>query len=359
VIAFGLTVLSAPLVIWFGFQWDAARRTQRALDELTRRGWALTKATPDLPPPEDGPTKDEEGEGWLDSSRHRFYMHLRNGRPWSELPVGLRRLQQLEPLDAEDFRERCGGIIAMIGAIERNGLRQDPITPIDASLIDRELQALEDPRVFVNAERHELAAVLERFPPTDAGLDALEKAVASGDEYDLGAERAQRVRELMKYPRLYRKLIFLDDRARFAALAIEILDALSKPTAEMRRRAAELQSKLDHLDPPRTPLTTTQIVAMQRLASWAAEVPVRLRLVRMALALAATKELPEKAPLELDDPFAPGQKIHWRRIDSKHGRLWSVGVDGKDDGGQRPRRSIPWDMMGPGFDLCFDLDLPD
>jgi hypothetical protein len=98
---------------------------------------------------------------------------------------------------------------------------------------------------------------------------------------------------------------------------------------------------------------------MQRLASWAAEVPVRLRLLRMALALAATKELPEKAPLELDDPFAPGQKIHWRRIDSKRGRLWSVGVDGKDDGGERPRRSIPWDMAGPGFDLCFDLDLPD
>jgi len=59
---------------------------------------------------------------------------------------------------------------------------------------------------------------------------------------------------------------------------------------------------------------------------WDRDSRVRLRLLR-----AAAHYLPEGRILRLDDPF--GTKLLWEESDGKL-RIWSVGQDGRDNGGK-------------------------
>ncbi len=310
--------------------------------------------------PPSSPTTDEALED-LDPHRGRF--RVKGAPPLTAANLveraerGLRDRDALPAREYEEWRSRQSRLLSYLPDI-LHALAKHRIEPADAKTLDKALQRVHRPELLIDIERAELAEILAKFSPDTPGLAALEKEVTAPiDDFmirgELG-ERAEQVKDFVKRPRVLRKLVLLEDRARLIDLSLELFEALSMPPREMRTRMAEIRRRVEELEPARAPILTTQLVLWRWRVSWAAELPVRVLLLRAALAVAARHECPEKLPLELDDPFAPGQKLRWRRESARKGTIWSVGPDGVDDGGVRTRL---WDAHG--FDVVLELELPE
>lgn len=370
--AFGLGLLAAPFVIFVGLELHAEHRATRGLEALAARGWALGPMAKREPP--DNSAAAGNARGVLILDRHSVSRRLLRGQtqqseirdypPTEAWRIVAHRFRDDDARPFDDYEgwlSRAGRLIdtastvcELVGAF--------PIQASDLAVLEPAIAAADRPELLVALQRAELGRVLDRFPPTDAGLDALEKALGEGkwDWIDLAelGERAARVKEFFKYPRFLRKFLFLEDRARLIELAPEIFEAMSAPPGELRRRMREVQRVLEAVDPARAPLSTTQLIGLERRVSWAGEVPVRLLLLRAALRIAVATEagggdLPETLVVDLDDPFAPREKLRARRLSEREFRVWSVGVDGIDHGGTK---GSVWDSWG--YDVVENGELP-
>ncbi|MBX3472555.1 MAG: hypothetical protein KF878_37365 [Planctomycetes bacterium] len=132
-----------------------------------------------------------------------------------------------------------------------------------------------------------------------------------------------------------------------AAAAPEAVDARS-PLSELERRTVDA-----------SPLTQLVFPAVARLHSRDLAALALARAARAALSLAAADALPER-PADLPrDPLDPaGGAIRWRRDGPRAATLWSVGVDGRDDGGRAPDRDAGEGLLSDGVDVVLRLALP-
>ncbi|MBL4847965.1 MAG: hypothetical protein JKY65_20815 [Planctomycetes bacterium] len=133
--------------------------------------------------------------------------------------------------------------------------------------------------------------------------------------------------KLIKVARAFQGRI-LADRVDLVRLQARLIRASALPAHQSGVEAGAVGEELRAL--PRTHVVN-HLWGGEGVRQLAEHQPVRvarLRLARMALALAAQEELPKSAPRALVDPFSSkGSPLRWRRIGPREGVLWSPGSD--------------------------------
>ncbi len=136
----------------------------------------------------------------------------------------------------------------------------------------------------------------------------------------------------------------LADRASIIGLSGRLIRAATGDAHALRAEAEAVSRDRRALPTDHVIATlenTAEVIVLKDL-----EARARLRLARMALALAAEDELPLRPPLSLPDPFAGGDPLIWTREDARVGTLRSAGYarsdpTWRDDGaplGEEPPR---------------------
>lgn len=217
-----------------------------------------------------------------------------------------------------------------------------PAVPLDPGAqgdLERALAALDRPDSIARCLRADLALGLERATPDEPGSLATERLLGPGDFYRWHAGWRKR-------------RVYHEDRARWVDLVARATRAALLPSVPRQRaalEALEAEASESLLSPVRRALWIPCSAWVERHARALA----RARLARMGLALARAAgggRLPDEAPLVLDDPYAPGRPLAWRRTGARTGLLWSVGQDGQDDGGVQED--------GVRGDVTFTVGLP-
>jgi len=163
-----------------------------------------------------------------------------------------------------------------------------------------------------------------------AGLTPLYDAIATGDPEDLApfARHAPNVVaaqvEAASASGLLQLLRASRDRAAGRALCEQAI-AAAAGEADLREALAALTA------PPAVEpgwLAATLARDLRGLLLEELELRAHLRLARQALGVAGAEALPASLPELLEDPFAPGETLAWRRRSERFGYLFSRGEDG-------------------------------
>lgn len=251
---------------------------------------------------------------------------------WTRLLLGLRLLERLTlPLHVEQrWRARCEANAVRALAVAASTARPPEGLAVEVQAALRRLEAALPLSLVL---RGELAAGLSRY--SLEGDEGLKRAVQ--DERP-GAAVGPREQGLAA-------------RWRFARLLGDTARASSLPAAELQARVRELcvAYREEAGDEALTPVHVE--------GAWRCAQERRARLaLAWSLLEALERPLPDTPPAWLpEDPFAPGSPLGWRREGPRAVLLWSVGADGKDQGG----RTLGAGTDGaPGSDLVLPLTLP-
>lgn len=271
-------------------------------------------------------------KGLVLSLRARAVEHAHAGRvdaAWADVERALRLA-------------RAAGGPWLIGRIMRDVLLEEGVAAVAALLpacgppdadrlarVDAALAAFDDAGGFARALRGELAlteTTLERSGPEGVTAGAAARLLFARWRRDHARLMADAVR---------------------AAASPEPLDARS-PLAELERQAQDA-----------SPLTQLIFPGVARLHARDLAALALARAARAALRLAAADALPER-PADLPrDPLDPaGGALRWRLDGPRAATLWSVGVDGRDDGGRAPDRDAGEGLTTDGTDVVLRLALP-
>jgi hypothetical protein len=201
--------------------------------------------------------------------------------------------------------------------------RPDPPQRDDlARLIER----IEHREKLKQSIRRALEYTLAQYPADSAGLKTLDSDVVA-TRWE--CEQVKNERELegltrfASWPYPLRWIVLVEDRAQLATHVAELVEAIDEGRLE------EESWDLAGLDLARSPLTHFKIADLkERLRRWT-DVEVRARELRVAFAALACETFPDRAPLELKDPYGHGTLLHWRRTGPGSGLVWSVGPHGR------------------------------
>jgi hypothetical protein len=270
----------------------------------------------------------------------RITHDLRVGRAADGWPDVERLLQLARAVDRKHFLLGLGVEAGCAGSAVRDIERLLPHAQPDRAMaerLDRLLVQLDHPRVR-DAVRGAIDIFL-RSVPADGGkiVDAPIREPSTSWYYSAPPLRLRRWRRL---PRPIRAATVQRDRARTVQLYAAAIRALEHPFPEAWPRIVELSKLETTIGPLSSPVVDDNGYPLRTVVRQDAELRVQLRSARVLLA-AMRADVPETCPLALEDPLLPGSTLRYRRTGRKV-TVWSVGLDGKDDGGLGPNKNEFW-----------------
>jgi hypothetical protein len=288
----------------------------------------------------------------LDVLRARIAHDVRLGRPADGWPDVERLLRIAGAFDDQRFLLGFLIEVAYVSTACRQLqmlLARAPVPEAGlAERIDRLLERLDHPRVRA-AVRGELDEFLRAVPPDGGKLLEAPAAKPSG-------LTPPGMTTWARLPRPLRRVTLLRDRARTAQLFAETVRALDQPFATALPRIDAIEADGAASSAWSSPIAGTVFGGGVMKKTALKEIGLRadVRSTRVILA-AARAGVPEKSPLALEDPMVPGRPLGYRRTGRKV-LVWSVGIDGVDDGGARPEQGESW-YDRPGLDLAVEAEI--
>jgi hypothetical protein len=259
-----------------------------------------------------------------------------DARAWRLLRQATQLAQRLDEPTLMGVIIKDAMLVAVCEAAPRLLARLGAPSPREGRILEAALESLDRRVDFARALRFELAWAMTLLPSAEQG------PAGQG----LGPPR---VRDWIPF---VGKVAYGQERVEYVTLMARAVRAVEAEP----RRAQELLAAISSDARAGDRLAQTLVLQIDQAVGSALITRARVRMLRLALRLAACPQLPALLPDPiLGDVTSPhSAPVRWERATHRAGRLWCVGLDARDDGG------VP-DQPGSRAtgDLVFEVELPE